>query len=46
GHFEQPPPQTHQLMHCPYCGNMNPRLFLDAGQGYARCHGVHASGVL
>lgn len=30
---------------CNFCGNMNPALFLDAGQGYARCHGVYASGI-
>ena len=31
---------------CNFCGNMNPGLFLDAGQGYARCHGVFVNGAL
>ncbi|CAM9186730.1 unnamed protein product, partial [Scytosiphon promiscuus] len=45
-----PPPTTaggqQQVMMCPCCGNMNPNLFLDAGQGYARCHGVFANGIM
>lgn len=34
-----------QIMVCSYCGNMNPNLFLDSGQGFARCHGVYANGA-